>query len=292
MISIIIPTYNRLVFLKECIDSIIEQTLQDWEIIVVDDDSEDKTEQMILELAGQNPRITFNKRQGLPKGANTCRNIGIERATGDYIIFLDSDDLLKPFALQQRMQTIDKFPDYDYWIFQTIRFKDKPENEQKCWNKETEEENLARFLNLDSVWHTTGPIWKASKLKENLRFDEKLTCWQDVDFHLQALEKKLKYKCFFDLPADVLYRQHLLDSISQKAFSKNKRKSQIYFIKKYYHLLKEHKYRLKLKNIVGILSKKNAESRYVCNLLDITFWAYRTRNLNIIEIFKIYRQLF
>ena len=269
--TIIIPLYNREKFIKETLNSLIAQIYKNWEAIIVDDGSTDNSYTTVKKLVEKDQRIKLLKRNRQPKGAPTCRNIGIENAKGDYIIFLDSDDLLKPFALKQRLATIKQHPNLDYWIFQTVNFEGKPENEKETWNNLTEEENLTRFLKLDSVWHTSGPVWRAESLK-NLKFDEKLTCWQDVDFHLQALLNNLKYKTFFDLPADVLYRRHTSGSISQGGFNKEKRKDQFYFIKKYSKIISNKNQKKILKNLYFKLLKKNFQARYLMNVLDMLLW--------------------
>ncbi|MGL4394078.1 MAG: glycosyltransferase family 2 protein, partial [Brevinema sp.] len=92
-VSVIIPVYNVEQYLRECLDSVVNQTLKDIEIIIVNDCSPDNSEQIILEYAEKDPRIVYikhetNKRQG---GA---RNTGIRVAKGEWIYFMDSDDYI------------------------------------------------------------------------------------------------------------------------------------------------------------------------------------------------------
>lgn len=94
-ISVIIPTFNRAHIIKDAIDSVLMQTYSNWECLVIDDGSTDNTESLIEELKSIDNRIKYIKRPTTrTKGAATCRNIGLENAIGDYIQFLDSDDLL------------------------------------------------------------------------------------------------------------------------------------------------------------------------------------------------------
>jgi glycosyltransferase involved in cell wall biosynthesis len=291
-ISVIIPNYNREALLKETLQSLQKQTYPCWECLVIDDGSNDASENVVKSFEKHDSRFRWIKRIGSRKGASRCRNIGIDHSKGDFILFLDSDDLLQPYSLQQRIDVINESPDLDCWIFQTNKFENVPENFVGFWNVLTNENPFNRFLRMDPVWHTTGPIWKSDFLKKHLYFDEKLIIWEDVDFHLQALKISTNYQLYFHKSPDVLYRSKAPGSISNTAYNKVKRKSQIYFVKKYYQLLKEPEYRQILKTLAANLSLKNAESRYICNLLDLTFWAYRTKNLSIKEIIKIYRQLF
>lgn len=94
-ISVIIPTFNRAEIIGQTLDSIINQTYSNWECLVIDDGSKDETEQFLKSYQQKDPRFRFLKRSDeRMKGASTCRNIGIELANGDFLQFLDSDDLL------------------------------------------------------------------------------------------------------------------------------------------------------------------------------------------------------
>lgn len=100
LISIVIPTYNRAHVLPRAIDSIINQTYSHWELLVVDDGSDDGTEELMAEYIKKDSRIKFFKRpEDRLRGGNACRNIGGERATGDYVTYLDSDDYYRPNRL-------------------------------------------------------------------------------------------------------------------------------------------------------------------------------------------------
>src|SRR6476620_12184719 len=89
-ISILMPTYNRGAFIGETIESILKQTYQNWELIIVDDGSDDNTEELVLQVKDQ--RIQFYKAGRV--GINgKIKNIGVEKASGDLISFIDSDDL-------------------------------------------------------------------------------------------------------------------------------------------------------------------------------------------------------
>lgn len=89
-VSVIIPVYNVEQYLEECLDSVLSQTYCDYEVIAVNDGSTDNSTYILAEYAEKNERITVisTKNQGL----SVARNVGINAATGDYIIFLDSDD--------------------------------------------------------------------------------------------------------------------------------------------------------------------------------------------------------
>src|SRR3989344_1283482 len=104
MISVIIPTYNRKKLLPRAIGSILGQTEQDFEIIIVDDASTDGTEEW-LRFAYTDPRIRY-ERLARNQGVAVARNRGLELARGEFIVFLDSDDELLPAALARGLQVL------------------------------------------------------------------------------------------------------------------------------------------------------------------------------------------
>lgn len=91
MISIIIPTFNRAKVLPFAINSILEQTSNEWELIIIDDGSWDETA-TVVDLFIKDSRIKYFRQHN--KGASAARNEGAEKSTGEYLIFLDSDDTL------------------------------------------------------------------------------------------------------------------------------------------------------------------------------------------------------
>ncbi len=219
LISIIIPNYNRGKLLGETLDSLLLQTYVNWEALVVDDGSDDNSDAVGKKYAETDARISYEKRTLSPRGAPACRNQGFQKSSGDYIIFLDSDDLLAPHCLEQRLNTVENHPEHDFGVFPMLMFRDKPENAVFLWNVEQEKADINRFLELDAVWQTTGPIWKRAAVEKIEGFTPGLACWQDVDIHLKALTSGLAYKKHYNLPPDAYYRQHEAGSISQAEIS-------------------------------------------------------------------------
>ncbi|RXJ45400.1 glycosyltransferase family 2 protein [Gelidibacter gilvus] len=101
LISIIMPTYDRGDLISESIDAIINQSYNNLEFIIVDDGSKDDTINVVTEYTQADKRIKFFERpKNRPKGANACRNYGLELSTGDFIIWADSDDIMHPKCLE------------------------------------------------------------------------------------------------------------------------------------------------------------------------------------------------
>lgn len=107
MISIIVPIYKVEEYLPRCIESILNQTYQDFELILVDDGSPDLSGDICDVYAETDPRIKVIHQEN--SGISDARNIGLSKATGDYISFIDSDDWVHPEFLQQLLYTIEKY---------------------------------------------------------------------------------------------------------------------------------------------------------------------------------------
>ena len=98
-VSVIIPVYNTEPYLAECLTSVLAQTFPDFEAIIVDDGSTDGSAAIIREFAGRDSRIVTLKQEN--KGLSEARNTGMEIAKGDWITFIDSDDMVAPDFLQK-----------------------------------------------------------------------------------------------------------------------------------------------------------------------------------------------
>lgn len=219
VISVIIPNFNRGDLLKDTLDSLIQQDFRDWEAIVVDDGSADESERIANSFVAKDPRFSFHRRDRQPSGAPVCRNIGISLSRGDFLMFLDSDDLLRPFTLSQRHEAVKQNPGFDFWVFPMLMFRGDPQKAQFLWNIDNGKPDLSRFLVLDAPWQTTGPLWRKEAVVKIGGFTEGLACWQDVDFHLKALAAGLKGVKLYGLRPDVFYRQHETGSVSQGEIS-------------------------------------------------------------------------
>lgn len=216
LVSIIIPNFNRAFYLQEALESLCGQSYSNWECLIIDDASTDNS----LEVAGSyqdlDTRFRLLKNRKGRKGAASARNWGVENARGKYIIFLDSDDLLASHCIAKRVEVMESQPALDFAVFPMLLFYKVPGDATLLWNIEKEEGDLMRFLNLDAVWQTSGPIWRKETLLKFPPFDESLSCWQDVGFHINVLLNKPLYQKFYEVPPDCYYRKDSTESISQQ----------------------------------------------------------------------------
>ncbi len=106
LVSVIIPTYNRAMRCKTAVESVLSQTHENVEVIVIDDGSRDNTREVICGMDGR-VRYIYQSNAGV----SAARNRGLEEATGDYIAFLDSDDSWLPWKLEAQLSTLRAFPE-------------------------------------------------------------------------------------------------------------------------------------------------------------------------------------
>src|SRR6202044_1236922 len=115
-ISVVTPTKNRLKLLCEAMDSVKRQSFDAWEHLVVDDGSDDGTAEELGRRAAADARIRYLQRPGETPGANVCRNIGVRESRAEFIIFLDSDDLLRPQCLERRVKIMQQNSILDFSV--------------------------------------------------------------------------------------------------------------------------------------------------------------------------------
>ncbi len=147
LFSVIIPTYNRAEFITRTVNSVLSQTYKSFEIIIVDDGSTDNTENILEPLLKQHSNISYLKKNNQERGA--ARNFGTYHAKGDYVTFLDSDDILYPQHLQEAIYLIreKKSPELFHLAYEIVRTDGSLV--KKCNNRSGSLNiNLIRFGNI------------------------------------------------------------------------------------------------------------------------------------------------
>ena len=122
MISIIIPVFNVAPYLRACLDSIVAQTYGDWEVICIDDGSTDSSGLILDEYSKADGRIVVVHQ--INAGVCRARNNGLRMARGEYITFVDSDDVLRESAYEKMMGLVAECPDVDMVMLADSPFKD------------------------------------------------------------------------------------------------------------------------------------------------------------------------
>lgn len=189
-ISIIIPVYNRADLLPETLDSILAQTYTNWQCILIDDHSTDTSTEVLQAYHKKDARFYWEPRpENRPKGANACRNYGLEISKGEYIQWFDSDDLMLPDFLQQKYQAFTS--ESDFVVSKCINFYPDGSKEEiiKYNNNATQTLNFENFLKEKVYWMTPDLLIR-KKAIHTIRFDEKIQSGQEYNFFLNLLAKR------------------------------------------------------------------------------------------------------
>jgi hypothetical protein len=206
VVSIITPSFNRADIVHETADSIFRQTYPYWEWVIVDDGSTDNSMEVLQQYVAQDKRVRVFQRDRQPKGACACRNIAVEKCSGDYVMFLDTDDLVASYCLQQRVEAARKNRECDFIIFPMLMFKTMPDDMGVLWNVDNNEDELNRLLFGDPVCQGTGTLWKKQSFIDIGMWNEALLLWQDIELHLRSFVRGVSYRKRMDLLPDVFLR--------------------------------------------------------------------------------------
>ncbi len=188
LVSVIIPAYNYAQYLPETIKSVIDQTLSDWECIIVDDGSTDSTKDVAQKYTINDNRIHyFYKTNG---GLSSARNFGLQKAKGKYVIFLDADDLLEPNNLKHLSAFLDTQISDSIVFGSFIKFYNDKSPDYPWYQdysyKEGLQDKFASLLVEKNMFPCCAPLSPLSIIKElNITFDEALTSYEDWDFWLR-----------------------------------------------------------------------------------------------------------
>jgi glycosyltransferase involved in cell wall biosynthesis len=205
-ISIVIPHFNRANLLTAALASLRAQRETSWEALVVDDGSEPEQWESTKAMAGTQVQV-LQRRDGI-KGPSRCRNLGLGAARGEYVLFLDSDDLLAPWCLEQRLRAALGQPEADLWVFPVLLFVSNPGDSDLQWNLlNSPRADLDRFLQSDPPWHTSSPLWRREKLLALGGFNEAVCYGDDADLHIRALVKTARIQKFPKATPDAFVRR-------------------------------------------------------------------------------------
>src|SRR4030066_848910 len=227
IVSVIIPTYNRAVLVLRAVQSILNQTCQDFELIVVDDGSTDNTKKVLTPYIDVD-KIKYIYQQN--SGGAAARNIGIENAVGKYIAFLDSDDEAMPEWIEQSIYKIQTLPDTWGVLYPRYYIQDDLTGVTYLNTITAKEgniyDNLIRGEGLPIG--TSGVVVKREVLEKGGGFDENLLGFHDYDLW-SRLAKNWSFH-FLNAPL-ILFRDHQDLRLMQD--DENRRKALLIFHNKW-----------------------------------------------------------
>lgn len=253
-LSIVIPCYNVEEYIKECIESVLEQDMYFYEILLINDGSTDKT-LSILELYSSNPKIKIvNQQNG---GLSKARNTGLLNAKGEYILFLDSDDFVEKRSINKVLKLI-KEKSLNILAFNFFIYYNS--SNFYCEKRKIIKKNIFSgkdFLKFNLLNKNYPMSWlniynKEFLIKNNLFFKEGIL-HEDVEFYIRLL-KKVENMIYVDIP--IIYYRQRNGSITKK---KNKRRESYLEILKTYNKeikdIKDNELKQLIYNYMGYFCK-------------------------------------
>lgn len=197
-VTVVIPTYNRADFLAEAVDSVLNQTWKDLEILVVDDGSTDRTREVMARY-GKRLKYFYKKNEG----PSSARNVGIREAMGTYVAFLDSDDVWDPEKLSIQMEFMRKHPEIKLVCTDSCEIDSSESREGKL--KRDLMGSLFSLLYSNSFIRTSTVLMNKACFQEVGYFDERYQSAEDYDVWLRVARR---YPIAYLSRPLVRYRKH------------------------------------------------------------------------------------
>lgn len=212
IVSIIVPCYNQAQYLPMTLDSVIAQTFDNWECIIVNDGATDNTENVALTYCNKDSRFVYYKQEN--KGLSAARNVGIRLSKGDYLQFLDSDDILAPQKLEKQVAIMQDSV-VDVCTCHHDMFNDEDfENRYTYPLSEARQNFTIKDLSTTFLITPHDSLCKKCFLEEhNITFVEKLRSIEDWLFYATLIVKGAKFVEINEILAH--YRIHQ-DSMSKQ----------------------------------------------------------------------------
>lgn len=213
--SVIVPAYNSELYIGELLESIINQTFLDYEVIIVDDGSMDKTNNIVKKYIKEH--INFHLIESVNKGVSSARNIGIENASGEYIVFADADDYMDENALSTFNDIINGSE------LGIAEFKMVPSNQTHSYKLNKEKMNRDEIIHQIAIGNIDGYLWNKVFLRKILRennilFDTKLTIWEDFLFVINYV-RNISYTT---ISKKIVYNYRIVDGSATGKFNVKK----------------------------------------------------------------------
>ena len=215
LVSIIIPVFNAEKYLKKCIESVINQTYQNIEVILIDDGSTDNSPLIYREYARKDNRLKINRQKNL--GVFAARNNGIRRATGEYIIFIDADDWIEVNMIELMCDKLKKNKEIDICI---CGYKEFYEEKISLKNKISDKNFVDLILNGNNLikGYLFNKMFRKIKIKKF--FNENIAIKEDLIFLLSNFNEKTKYYILYEPLYN--YRINSNSALHSKAITKRK----------------------------------------------------------------------
>jgi glycosyltransferase involved in cell wall biosynthesis len=293
LVSIIIPTYNRAHLIGETLDSVLAQTYQNWECIVVDDGSTDNTDEVMANYMAKDDRIQYHHRpDDRLSGGNAARNFGVEVSRGAYINFLDSDDFFHPRTIEFKLRFM-LHHNCDIVISQHTKVSSNLCNERDSGYQIFKSNKFDIDFILSRNQILIGDPLIMRNLFKSTKFDENLKRGQDHDFFIRLFQNPIKY-CLLNSKLYLINITPKSITVNAGSGDKNMIMTQILIHKKmirHYYNVPEvvYEYERKTRKMYKSLLKKNK----FCRILEHYHFYRKCYRMNNIEfaLFFLYNTL-
>jgi glycosyltransferase involved in cell wall biosynthesis len=224
LVSIIVPSYNYAHVIPQALESVRAQSYEQWECLVVDDGSTDKTEEVVASFSGQDERIRFFRQPNQRQAA--ARNNGIAHSSGAYLQFLDADDLLEPRKLELQVAYLEQHPEVDI-TYSGVRYFTRDNLSERLLSRQYSSwedagvwmpeisgagKSILPSLLRNNIMVVNSPLLRRRVINNVGLFDVELTPVEDWDYWIRCAAKGLTFQ-FNDFEGSrALVRAHQLSA--------------------------------------------------------------------------------
>lgn len=241
-ISILTANYNYAQYIEDAINSVLNQTYQDWELIIVDDGSSDNSAEIIKSYCKKDERIKFFQHNNAEnKGLKESILLALKNTTGDWIAFLESDDIFEPENLEKKVEIIKKYPQTKL-VFNKVKFLSEEKRKQQRIYEKTQEKlskmsfprNMFYDFSIDNMILTFSCVMVESNVLKNTDFNTPIDSSLDRWLWVHLAQKNDFYYIDEELTQ---WRLH------SESYIKRQKKPALYFpqISAYFDILKKDK---------------------------------------------------
>ncbi len=243
-LSIIVPVYNTFEYLEKCIESLIQETSYEYEIILIDDGSTDGSGLLCDELSNKydNIKVIHKKNEGV----SVARNMGIDMASGKWIMFVDSDDYITDTSIQLTLDSVDGI-DTDMLMWSYLNNENNVMTKQQLFNdnvtfigNEAKELSKLVFFNygMQPLWNPVCKLYKLQIIKDNnIRYEKGISVGEDVLFIYDYL-CQINSAMYIN---EFLYIREIREESAIRVYNENKWKSIILYLEQFKKRIKNWK---------------------------------------------------
>ncbi|AJW64733.1 putative glycosyltransferase EpsJ [Elizabethkingia miricola] len=194
LVSVIIPCYNQGIFLEECLNSVINQDYKNLEVIIINDGSDDSTKYIAENYCAKDTRLKLINLEE-HKGVSVARNIGLKQTKGEWIQFLDSDDMLEEYKLRESSKYFEENVDviisgYRYFEsdegFEKTRILGRSDFLPEVFIDKNDKTDVKKLFFLKNPFVISAPLFHSKIFKKIGGFNETLTGLEDWELHLRC----------------------------------------------------------------------------------------------------------